>query len=329
MTARIVGAVARHEIDHARSRIKAAHAQAAAQGRAHGRIAYGYRLSDDGRRVPDEVTAPIVQELAKRVLAGETMYSICNDLNDRGTPTPRGSKRWNTQKVRQMLLSPTYAGLRTHLGVLTPAVWEPLIDVEDHRVIRSILTDPRRKTTRGSAPVHLLSGIARCGVCGESMGRKKSHGGNSYGCLRNHCVYRRSEPVDLMVSEAIIARCEQMTGLQELVDDDVADAEREAARLRAQLDDFCDKAAAGELSAASLARIEAKLLPQIRAAERRAAVVVPPAVGELLGTNARVRWEQMPVIAKRTVVRNLVEITIDRGKPGPKFDPELIRLKWL
>lgn len=329
MTARIVGAVARHEIDHARSRMKSAHAQAAVMGRAHGKVAYGYRMESNGQRVPDEKTAPIVQELAKRVLSGESIYSICCDLNEREVPTPHSAARWASSRVSRLLMSPTYAGMRTHLGTLTQASWEPLIDPEDHRVICSLLKDPRRKTTRGSAPVHLLSGIAKCGVCGDLLWRKKSHGQHSYACVHNFCVSRRMEPVDLLVSEAIIARCEQMTGVQDLVDDDAAEAGREAARLRAQLDEFCDKAAAGELTASSLARIEAKMLPKIRAAEAAATAVVQPAVGELLGVNARARWEQMPIASKRAVIRSLVEVTIDPGVSGPRFRPELVRLTWL
>lgn len=332
MTARIVGAVARHEIDHARQRLKAAHVQAAEMGVPKGRVAYGYKIEmvdGEATRVPDGERAEIIREAARRVLSGETLYSIAADLNGREIPTARGAKRWRASLLREMLVRPTYAGLRSHHGTISQGQWEPLIAPEDHRVLCSILNDPRRKTHRGVAPKYLLSGIARCGKCGETVSRLKSNGNSVYACHENRCVSRRIEPVDELVEAAIIAWCERRSGPDELVDEGVAEAAIEAQRLRAQLDDFCDKAAAGDLSAASLARVEAKLLPQIKAAEARSRSAVAPEVVDLLGVNARQHWMSMPLTSKRNVIRTLVDVTIHPGGRGYVFRPELIRVDWL
>ena len=66
----------------------------AAQGLPHGKIPYGYRRVYDSRtralirQEPDPETAPIVQELARRILAGEAFYALTNELNARGVPSP-------------------------------------------------------------------------------------------------------------------------------------------------------------------------------------------------------------------------------------------------
>ena len=63
-------------------RIRRDVAARAAQGRPHGRIPYGYQREYDPhtgallRQVPDPATAPLVRELARRVLAGEALYRL-------------------------------------------------------------------------------------------------------------------------------------------------------------------------------------------------------------------------------------------------------------
>ncbi|MCQ4119848.1 recombinase family protein [Rhodococcus tibetensis] len=333
MTARIVGAVARHEIDHARQRMVAAHAQSAKNGGAHGRVPYGYRAVREGAkviaRVPDEETAPVVREIARRVMAGESLYSIAADLTERKISTPGSSEAWRASIMKQMMVRPTYAGMRSHHGVVTQGSWEPLISPEDHAVIVSLLNDPKRKTHRGVEPKYLLSGIAKCGVCGDPVWRLKSNGHSAYACAKNRCVSRRVEPVDRLIEAAVISKCESMSGVEDLVDASVLDATQEARRLRAQLDSFVDRAAEGELTAASLSRIEARLLPQIREAEQRAKSVLNPLVTDLLGSNARSRWEAMSVTSRRHVVRSLMSVTINRGGRGRAFRPEFVRVEWL
>jgi site-specific DNA recombinase len=333
MTARIVGAVARHEIDHARQRMVAAHAQSAKNGSAHGRVPFGYKAVRVGSkvvdRVPDEKQAPVVREIARRVMAGESLYSIAADLTERGIPTPGTSPAWRASIMKQMMVRPTYAGMRSHHGTVTPGSWEPQISPEDHAVIVSLLNDPKRKTHRGVAPKYLLSGIAKCGVCGDPLWRLKSNGHSAYACAKNRCVSRRVEPVDTLIEAAVISKCESMSGIEDLADDGVLDATQEARRLRTQLDSFVDRAAEGELTASSLARIEAKLLPQILAAEQRAQSVVNPLVADLLGANAQARWSKMPVASKRSVVRSLMNVTIKPGGRGRVFRPEFVQVEWL
>ncbi|MFD7004073.1 recombinase family protein [Streptomyces mirabilis] len=56
---------------------------------------YGYRVEIIGKRrqlVPDPGTAKIVQEIFRRVSAGESARTISGDLNARGIPGPSGGR---------------------------------------------------------------------------------------------------------------------------------------------------------------------------------------------------------------------------------------------
>ncbi len=107
--------------------------------------------------------------------------------------------------------SPTYAGLRTHQGkVIGKGDWPAMISAEEHERLLAHLRDPARRTTthRGPEPRHLLTGIARCGVCGEVM---RWFGPTSiktptYLCYGASCVRRRADLVDVLVTETLIER---------------------------------------------------------------------------------------------------------------------------
>lgn len=66
-----------------------------------------YRLDTvDGRAVARTLAAwdaAGAEQLARRTLAVETLWSLAADLNDRGVPTPKDT-RWNDTVLRQVLL---------------------------------------------------------------------------------------------------------------------------------------------------------------------------------------------------------------------------------
>jgi len=338
MTARIVGAVARHEIDHARKRMLAARAQAAEKGRAHGRLPWGYQAVVDPvsgsitNRIPHPENAPLIREAVKRILAGETAYAVAKTFNDRGIPTPQGGARWHTGLVSAMVQSPTYAGFRSHKGVVTKGTWEPIVTAEDHEKLVALLSSRGRVMHRGTEPKYLLSGIAVCGVCGAVVHRNKSHGYDAYTCSANtRCVSRSLPKVDAAVEAAIVALCRGLSRpVRPEADSEAEVASREAEALRERLDGFITQAVDGSLSPATLQRIEADLLPKIEEAERRARPKsFVPGLDELFGEHAADRWGQMPLLDRRNVVRHLVTVTILPAKKGTRFRLEdlLIRRK--
>lgn len=187
--ARTVAAWSQYEGEQKATRQVAANVQRAASGVHQGRTGYGYRREGTALVLePDE--AATIRDAVRRVLDGESLRSICKDLNARGVPSPRTAERaraverakeanheertystadplWNSTTLKQMLLRPSLAGLTIHQGQVvgrTPADNPRVIDEDTHERIKAVLTDPGRRTApAGREPKYLLGGIARCG----------------------------------------------------------------------------------------------------------------------------------------------------------------------
>ena len=115
---------------------------------------------------PDE--AAIIQELARRTLAGESLASLCRELNAGGIPTAAGG-RWSPATLRRILIGPHLAGLRVYGEQLYPAAWPAILSEDTHHALRALLTDPQRKTNPMRPTRHLWSGFLVCGHCGTRM----------------------------------------------------------------------------------------------------------------------------------------------------------------
>ena len=94
----LLAALAIRESAITSKRIKRHIRAAAADGKPHGRIAYGYMREYDPitralvAQRPDPDLAPIVAEIFHRVAEKETGYSIANNLNARGVPSPHEAR---------------------------------------------------------------------------------------------------------------------------------------------------------------------------------------------------------------------------------------------
>jgi DNA invertase Pin-like site-specific DNA recombinase len=336
------------ESDYTRRRVLRAVRANADKGRPHGKLLYGYRREYDPatreliRQEPDPQTAAVVQEAARRVLAGETPYSIAQDFNRRGIKPPRGSKRgWDLTQIKRLCTNPSYAGLRTHQGKIlrddagnpVATAWPSLIDQADHAALVTRLTDPNRRTQRDSAVRHLLSGIAVCGVCDGRVRVQKNRGFLAYLCVEGFHVSRREDHLDAFVEAVTVARLQRpdlLDLLTEDQDEDVAAAIAEARDKRTRLNEFYDAAAAGELTPAALSRIEARLLAEIEDAERRARPsTVPAVVTDAAGPDAADRWAQLSLPQKREIISTLMEVRILPTTPGTRmFNPDHIEIEW-
>jgi site-specific DNA recombinase len=349
--------LAEREAEQIRERVLRGKRAAALAGRPGSRPPWGYRRQIDGKTgatigwLQDEDAAPLVREVFRRTLAGESLWAICRDFADREVQPPQlqknSRKQWRPQALRVTISSPTYCGLRTHQGKSLlddegnriKGAWEPYITEDEHERLLAIFADPARRSTthRGSEPRHLLTGVGRCGVCGDVLRYTGSERGRvrspRYLCI-NSCVGRRQDAVDLLVVETIVERLSRpdaMALFAEHGDDHVAEALAEAETLRIRLAGFVDAAANGDLTPASLATIEAKLQPQIDAAEAKArAVFTDPLVAELIGPDARDKWKAFTVKDRRTVVASLLNVKINKVFHGntQRFDPLDVEVTW-
>ncbi|WP_299956698.1 recombinase family protein [uncultured Modestobacter sp.] len=332
--------LAERESDQTRKRVLRAVRANAEKGRPHGRLLYGYRREYDPAtreligQVPDPVTSEVVKEAARRVLAGETPYAVAQDLDRRGVPTPRGGAGWDLTQVKRLCVNPGYAGKRVHQGrVVGDAAWPPLVDEATHLSLVAKLSDPSRRSQRDSAVKHLLSGIAVCGVCGGRLRVQKNRGFLAYLCTDGFHVSRLEEKVDELVQGVTVARLQRPDVLAVLADDGdetVATALAEAREKRARLDGFYDAAASGELTPAALARIEARLLPEIDEAERRAQrATVPAVVAGTAGPDAAARWAELTLPQRREVIDTLMTVRVHpTGRGVRTFRPEDVEIVW-
>lgn len=353
--------LAEREVGQTRDRILRDIRTHAARGGVHGTTPFGYRRTYDQHtgalldQVPDEDTAPIVREIVARIVRGDTLYGVVQDLNRRGVVTPQQYKDqlrgvpvqregWTSSKIRRLLASSSVIGVRTHRGAAHPEpTWEPLVSKHDYELANMILADPTRAVHhRGVAVKHLLSGIAECAVCGGWLRGESNRGRLVYQCrgrdneLGKGHVSRPREPLEAMVVYAVVRRLSDPTFLARLVDaqkdDTAAVAARELSALRARLADSERAVADGEMTASAFGRIEARLLGQISDAEARAVPrTLPPAVRDLARPDAAQRWDSLPLPEQRNVVRALVRIRVHRttrprGTRG--FDASSVELVW-
>ena len=78
-------------------------------GERGGRLPFGYIRTDDGIAVDGEA-AKVVRRMFSLRLLGKSLRVIAKELNDNGTPTPRGGT-WHASDVRAVLLNrPAYRG---------------------------------------------------------------------------------------------------------------------------------------------------------------------------------------------------------------------------
>lgn len=337
--------LAEREVDLTRERVLRAVRANAVSGRPHGKLPYGYRREYDAasgallRQVPDETTAPIVREMYRRIAAGDSCRGVAVDLTRRAVPPPRPGKHgdWYGSTVRTIVLSPTNIAQRVHRGqIVGPASWPPLVDEQLWHAAVARLEDPARPRMPDTAARHLLSGVAVCGVCGGSVTVIRPHGYRTYTCRRLHCVARSEKLLDAYVVDRVLALIEQRSDLTDPDDDtrpDLAALRADLDALTQRMDTLAEQAAKGQISPAMLAKIEARLLPQIHAAETRIrALRLPRALAGLDTTDPAGLWDSLALAARRALIRELVTVKVlptQRGARGIRPGSVEITPRWV
>lgn len=347
------------EFDSMESEIKSerqvrANQQKAEEGKAAAFVLYGWkriRETDSSGRivgfhdVENEPEANVVREITQRILTGESLRAILIDLNERKVSPPRGKGGWTYSGLKNVVLRPANVALRVHHGdVIGPAAWPAILARDDFDRVTALLKAPDRSQHRDGGRRHLLSfGVGLCGVCGGRLsarteGSRRDRTGPRvpiYRCEKG-CVQRRQDRVDELVGAVVVQRLSlpDAAGVFDSHDSVAAEAREKAEAVRARLDSAADQYAEGTIDAQQLARITARLRPDLEAAEaearRRRPMAVPAAVDELHGERAAEVWETLPVTAKRAVMQalGLSVAILPRKKSGPGFDPDEIEFRW-
>lgn len=200
-----------------------------------GQPPYGL-LVDPGTKklVHDPETAVYARLIADEALSGKALVHIARLLNEYGVESARGGE-WNSSSVMQLLRSPALAGLMPHTEyeeqpdgtrkytnrvspyrdpetLETVSIGEGVITAgERELILRQLeartfpLAGKRHGRKQGKS---LLTGIARCGMCGARM----SKAGTSYQCSSHRMgrgcagVSARVESIDDYVTRAFLSR---------------------------------------------------------------------------------------------------------------------------
>lgn len=157
---------------------KETHARRIASGRpANGKPRWGYAYDTATKtHVPDPETGPVLADLYRRYVAGETFYALVRWLNAHGWRTTVGGS-WSEPALRRVMDSGFAAGFfraggddrRKVAPTLREGVHEPLIDRELWQGYLDRRTDRRRAGPRAEASAYLFSGLVTCARCGAAM----------------------------------------------------------------------------------------------------------------------------------------------------------------
>lgn len=341
------------ESDVKGERVARAALQRAQEGKANGAVAYGWRreyeTDQQGRRVDfrdveDPTEAAIVREIVARILAGDGLRGIADDLNARGVPTPSGRPGtvWHHTAVRKIALRPANIGLRVHKGeVIGEAAWPGIVDPDDHEAAAAVLRAPGRSKSNDATRKHLLTyGVGECGVCGGVL-RAAMKGNHRYGrkqllyvCDAKGCTGRKVANVDELVGAVVVARLAQpdAAAVFHHDDDQRAALAQQIEDVRGRLNDAADQYADGVIDGQQMKRITERLRPQLDDLEQQYRRTAPPSFevpDDLLGAKAAEAWGRLDVVHRRGVLEALgLRVVIDRQRPGPGFDPQAVRILW-
>jgi DNA invertase Pin-like site-specific DNA recombinase len=310
MTARVVGAVARHESEHRSERLRSKADDLARRGRPPGgRTPYGFLPGYSGH---DRVEAKALRYMARRVLEGASLLAVARELDAKGIPTKEG-RAWHHSTVRAVLLNPAVTGLRVHRRqVAGPAAWEPIIDRATWEQVRAVLADPARKRRRPPRR-NLLVGMVQ-NPNGDPMNGRPEKGGRAAYATRppaRPSLSIDAERLETYVVDAVLSVLHDADIPDETPDElptaaDIAAVEAELAdlaRLRGE-----GVVTLGEWLAAR-EPLQRRLDDARRAAGGRAR---PSPVAPLLARPGGVQraWPNLDLVLRREIVAAIVEAVV-------------------
>ena len=339
--ARILGAVAKKSSDDTSRRIRRKHLEIAAEGRVSGGGSrpYGYEADKVTLR-PAE--AAVVAECAKRLLAGEPVRSIAQDLNERDIPTSTGGE-WSPQSLRRMLASARIAGQREHRGeIVATAEWPGIISPEDGARIRALLANPERRTNK-AARRYLLGGLLVCGHCGEKLvARPRTGGKRRYACAKgvgfSGCgkTYINADEVEQFVTEAALHRIDSrdLQRAMERRQQRAPEAQQwleEVEAAQKQLDELADAYGQREITMSEWKAARKPIEQRTTAARKQLAKVTHGGLlDSYVGHSDRLRadWDALDLSQQHAIVAAVINsVQVGPARPGyNRFDESRLTL---
>lgn len=164
----------------------------------------------DGRKrqlrgviVPAE--AELLREASARIDAGEALYAVVVDFNERGVRGRKGGM-CNRRLMRDLLISPRMIGKQTLQGEIVDAPIEPILTEQQWERNRELLLETR---PRKQPSIYPVSNLGQCASCGSDITASTAKHGERhyYRCSRKHLRNRRRCWCDL--SDGRRCRCQR------------------------------------------------------------------------------------------------------------------------
>ena len=342
--ARLRGVMARDSSDKSSERIQRKHLEIASKGEVSGGGARPYGYAADRLQVVEEEKTHIV-EAARRVLAGDSLRSVCVDFNERGITTSQGND-WSIQTMRRMLRSARISGRREHRGeIVADAVWPGIISVEDSDRLRAKFSGRASRSGRTARSYLLTGGLLRCGLCDTPMvSRPRTDGQRRYVCAKGPgfggCAKMATvaEPLEGFVADAVLYRLDTPELAAALTDARRANAEHdqlatEVAEDQAMLDqlaaDYADKTISHREWLAARQPIQARIDSIKRRLSR---VSATHRIDEFVGKSEVLRdaWTDLDLTRQQAIVATVLDhFVVNPAVPGRNtFDTERFTPNW-
>lgn len=233
--------------------------------------------------------------------------------------------------VRGLLRNPRNAGLRRyHAEIIGKGDWEPIVSEETWRAAQRMGTTANGNG--GGPRKYLLSGIAKCSVCGLNMVTAYLPGKiRTYACTSGRHVARKAEAVELQVTETILAVLES-ADLPNLTADknspNYSKLSEEADTLRRRLDSMAVEFAVGELTPSQIRVATAEMKAKIAGieqsmAKRSTSAALAPLAG---AQDVRKAWEGLSVARRRAIIDAIAVVTIHPVRNKRKPEPEAVEV---
>ncbi|MEU5877183.1 recombinase family protein [Spirillospora sp. NPDC047279] len=324
----------------------------------------------DDRLTLEPTESELITKAVDRLLAGASLNSVVRDWQEKGVLTPRGNP-WKSQTLRVTLRNARLCGWRTINGELVrddtgePVVgkWDPVISAEKWQAVQEIFASRKGmqviRTGEAVRPLsadhrehsYLLSSILRCGnilpdgtMCNGKLraGFDKSKGRARYFCHSKGSggcggLSRRTDLVDLFISEAVLAKLDERRAVTRK-DIGPWPKARELKEKEKQLHDLRVRFRQRKISNGLFFEEVELLEPEIDAlrAERQAHELALQKT-EIDQTDIRRRWfsetdeDRLDISRKRAYIRSALHAVIvhPAGKhAGNKFNPDLLEPIW-
>ena len=187
LVARILGSVARGEVERKGTRQRAANEQRAARGQPWKGCPRPFGWKEDRIHV-EPAQAQAIREAARAILGGGTLSALSRQWSRMGLrpgQSPYGplpEVPWTRGSIRTIMLNPRLAAITTYRGeeIEGTAQWEPILPVETFTAVKAVLTSPSRGHTRGVRT--MLGSLARCGCGNLIVAGKNRHSQEIYRC---------------------------------------------------------------------------------------------------------------------------------------------------